>query len=131
MAYHDLKLSSDAIRHTAHRWVDKAPEGAIVRFFPEPTRTQEQNSKMWPMLTDISMQVEHLNKRHSPEVWKCLHMHALGHENRFIEGLNGEPFPMGFRSSQLGVKQMSELIEWLYAWGAENNIRWSERGFKM
>lgn len=129
MAYHDLKLSSPAIRAKARLWLDAAPEGAIVRFFPEPTRTLEQNSLLWSLLGNIATQKEHNGTYHTPETWKLLHMHALGHESRFLNGLNGEVFPAGFSSSKLSVKEMSDLITWIYSWGAENNIRWSERGF--
>ena len=129
MAYHDLKLSRLAIRHKAHTWVDAAPEGAIVRFFPEPTRTLEQNAKMWPSLTDISMQHEHYGRFHSPETWKMIHMQACGHETRFIHGLDGEPFPAGFSSSKLSVREMSDLIGWIMSWGDQNGIKWSDRGF--
>lgn len=129
MAYHDLKLSSHAIRAKARLWLDAAPEGAIVRFFPEPTRTLEQNAKLWPSLHDISVQYKHNGQYHSPETWKVLHMHALGHESRFLNGLNGEVFPAGFSSSKLTVKEMSDLLSWIMSWGDQNGIKWSERGF--
>lgn len=84
---------------------------------------------MWCLLHDISKQVQHNGKHHSPETWKQLAMHALGHEVVFQMGLNEEVFPVGFRSSRLTVRQMADLIEWLYAYGAEQGVKWSERGF--
>jgi hypothetical protein len=30
------------------------------------------------------------------------------------------------KSSKLGVKKMASLIEWVYMYGAENNVMWSE-----
>lgn len=128
MATHTLKLSNQSIRAKAHLWVDNAPEGMLVKF-QDPTRSIDQNAKMWAMLGDISKQIEHNGQKHSPEVWKRLHMHALGHEVQFLSGLNGEVFPAGFRSSELGVKEMSDLIEWMYSWGCQKGIIWSERGF--
>lgn len=82
------------------------------------------------MLGDISKQVEHAGMKHTPETWKALFMHSLGYETRFLSGLDGEPFPAGFRSSQLSVKEMAELITFIDAWGAENGVLWSERGFE-
>jgi hypothetical protein len=41
-------------------------------------------------------------------------------------GLNGQPFPTGFRSSEMTKDQMSMLIEWLYQFGAENGVAWSD-----
>lgn len=129
MTTHTLKLSQDRVRALAHAWIDAAPEGTVVKFQPEPTRSLEQNAKLWAMLGDISKQVLHNGKHRSPESWKLLMMHALKYECAFEIGLNGEPFPVGFRSSQLGVKQMAELISWIYAYGAENGVVWSERGW--
>jgi hypothetical protein len=52
-------------------------------------------------------------------------MHALGHSVRFEMGLNGEPFPVGFRSSQLTKAQMSDLMEFMSAWAAERGVIFS------
>lgn len=88
-------------------------------------RTKEQSDKMWAMLTDISRQKPE-GRKCTPDDWKCLVMHACGHDCQFMEGLDGKPFPVGFKSSQLRVGQMSTLIEWIYAYGAEHGIVWSE-----
>jgi hypothetical protein len=52
-------------------------------------------------------------------------MNACGWEVQFIEGLDGRPFPQGFRSSRMTVKQMADLITYIMAFGAENGVRWS------
>ena len=130
MTVHTLKLASDRVRALAHAWIDRAPEECLVKFYPEKNRTTEQNAKLWAMLGDISKQVQHNGRYRTPESWKLLVMHALKYECAFEIGLNGEPFPTGFRSSQLSIKQMSELIEWVYAFGAEQGVKWSERGFE-
>lgn len=129
MATYPLKLSSPRVRGLARSCLDKMPEGGIVRFEPEPSRSTDQNDKMWAMIGDISKQVQHNGKSHTPEVWKQLAMHALGHEVRFEIGLNGEPFPVGFRSSKLTVKKMADLITWLYQYGDEQGVKWSEKGW--
>ena len=128
MAAHKLTLSSEGVRGLAIRWVSAAPEGTIVSFQSEPKRTDDQNAKMWPMLTDISKQVMHHGKPRSKESWKLIIMHALKYETSFEMGLNGEPFPTGFSSKELGKDQFSELIEYIYAFGADNEVKWSERG---
>jgi len=127
---HTLKLSSARVRALARAWLDKAPDGSVVKFITEPGRTSDQNAKLWAMLGDVAKQAEHNGQKYTPDTWKMLFMHSLGHETRFEMGLNGEPFPVGFRSSQLGVKQMADLIEWVYKWGAENGVVWSERGWE-
>jgi hypothetical protein len=54
-------------------------------------------------------------------------MHACGWECQFLPGiLDGHPFPVGFRSSQMSKSQMSAMIDWMQAWGDEQGVRWSE-----
>jgi hypothetical protein len=76
------------------------------------------------MLTDVSVSKPE-GRSLTPEAWKALAMHACGYEVQFLNGLNGEPFPVGFRSSRLTVSQMSELIEFLYAYGAKHGVKWT------
>lgn len=130
MTQHTLKISNPRVRALARAWMENVPEGALVRVNTEPTRSLEANAKLWAMLGDVAKQAEHNGQKYTPDTWKMLFMHSLGHETRFEMGLNGEPFPVGFRSSQLGVKQMADLIEWVYKWGAENGVVWSERGWE-
>jgi hypothetical protein len=121
---HTIALRSPHNRIRAHKLVDFAPDGYVCEIRP-PTRSNDQNAKLWAMLTDISL-AKPEGRAHTPEVWKTLAMHACGHEVQFLNGLNGEPFPAGFRSSQLSVAQMSELIEFLYEFGARHGVRWSD-----
>lgn len=117
-------LRGEHQRLMAHHLIDKAPANAVVKITPE-TRTNDQNSKMWAMLSDIS-RAKPEGRRHTPEVWKCLMMHACGHEVAFETGLDDRPFPIGFHSSKLTKAQMSDLIEFIAAYGAQHNVKWSE-----
>jgi hypothetical protein len=128
MGVHPLKLSNEGMRSTAHTWVDKAPLGMLIKF-QEPTRSLDQNAKLWAMLEDIARGKEHNGKHHSKEVWKALFMSACGHELELIPGLNGEAVSMGNSSSKLSVAMMSELIEFISFWAAENGVAFRERGF--
>jgi len=117
---HTVRLHSRADRDRAKRLIDAAPDGYTARL-ESARRSMEQNDKMWAMLSEIS-EAKPQDRSHTPEVWKALFMHALGHEARFEIGLNGEPFPIGFRSSRLSVSQMSELIEFMNSWCAQNGV---------
>lgn len=117
-------LWSDRSRVEAKRLIDMAPHNAIVNIKP-PGRTIPQNDKMHAMLSDIS-RAKPMGRRHTPDVWKALMMKACGHQVQFEHGIDGEPFPVGFRSSRLTVGQMSDLIEFMYQFGAENGITWSD-----
>lgn len=123
---HLLVLSTDAIRAKAIHWITKLPEGTRV-VFSEPRRTLDQNAKLWALLGDVSRQHEHHGRRYEPEDWKILFMLALGKEMRFAPSLDRNGFvPLGTRSSKLSKAEMSELIEYILAFCAENEIPLSD-----
>jgi hypothetical protein len=121
---HKIVLSSEHSRGRAHLIVEKAPKGYVVEV-REPKRTLDQNDRMWAMLTDISVSMP-LGRRHTPDDWKAIFMNACGWECQFVEGLDGRPFPKGFRSSHLTKGQMSQLIDFMQAFGDEHGVRWTE-----
>lgn len=98
----------------------------------EPTRSELQNDKMWPMLRDISKQVEwpvngktgHL----SEEDWKDVFSAELKKEQRIAQGLSGGFVLLGMRTSKLKKRELSDLIEIIYAFGAEHNVQWTKQG---
>jgi hypothetical protein len=118
-----IRLTGPIQRATAHRAIDAAPDGYVVKI-GEETRRVAQNDLMWKLLGDISKQ-QPLGRKHTPDDWKAIMMNACGWECQFIEGLDGRPFPQGFRSSRMTVKQMADLITYILAFGAENGARWS------
>lgn len=121
---HTVALSNPYSRLRAHALIDKAPPSYFCRI-EAPKRTDDQNAKLWAMLTDVSVSKPQ-GRKHTPEMWKCIFMQACGHEVQFLNGLDGLPFPAGFRSSRMTKAQMSELIEFIGAWGSENGVKWSD-----
>lgn len=119
-----VNLRGPAQREFAKRLIDLAPVDAVVNI-REATRTGGQNAKLWAMLSDVS-RAKPKGRRATPEVWKCLFMQACGHAVQFELGLDDRPFPVGFSSSRLTKLQMSDLIEFIYAYGAEHGVQWSE-----
>lgn len=117
-------LGSQYTRMLAHRLVDAAPHGAVLNV-RQANRSTDQNAKLWAMLSDVS-RAKPDGRTHTAEVWKTLFMHACGHAVQFEQGLNGQPFPTGFRSSRLNKAQMSDLLEFIYAYGAEHGVQWSD-----
>jgi hypothetical protein len=107
-------------RSFAKQMIDRAPAGAVVTI-REATRTTDQNALLWSVLSKIS-RAKPEGRRHTPEVWKCLFMSACGHAVQFEMGLDGKPFPVGFRSSRLTKSQFSDLIEFIYSWCAEKGV---------
>lgn len=119
-----LVLRDDNVRGTAMRLIQALKYGWRLSI-AKANRTRDQNDKLWAMLTDLSL-AKPEGRSCTPEDWKCLVMNACNHDVIFMEGLDGKPFPVGFRSSQLTIGQMSTLIEWIYAYGAEHGVQWSE-----
>jgi len=111
-------------RSEARRLIDLAPPRAIVNIRPEK-RTLAQNDKLWAMLSDVS-RAKPDGRMHTPEVWKALFMSACGHAVQFETGLDGAPFPVGFRSSRLSKSQMIDLIDFIGSYGAAHGVEWSE-----
>lgn len=118
-------LRGDAQRDLARRLITAAPANAVVRI-SEATRNLDQNARLWAMLSDVS-RAKPEGRHWTPEVWKCAFMQVLGHQVQFCEGLDGSgPFPLGFRSSRLTVRQMADLITVVTEYGDRHGVRWSE-----
>lgn len=124
MAGQTVILRTPAQLKLAHRLVDAAPVDAVLNI-RGPSRNTDQNDRMWAMLSDIS-RAKPGGRVHPPETWKALMMHAIGYEVRFEMGLNGEPFPVGFRTSRLSVRQMADLITFIAEYGDRHGVRWTE-----
>lgn len=124
MSGHTIILRGPDQRALAKRVIDLAPQDAVVTI-RKATRSKEQNDRMWAMLTDVA-KAQPDGRAMTPDMWKAAFMNALGHQVMFLDGLDGQPFPYGFRSSQLTKVQMSDLMEFMSAWGSERGVRWSE-----
>lgn len=119
-------LVGDSQRSFAKQLIDKAPKNAVVSI-KEATRSNEQSAKMYAMLSDIS-RAKPDGRRWTPDTWKAAFMNSTGHQVQFCEGLDDSgPFPLGFRSSRLTVKQMSDLIEVIYEYGTRHGVRWTHK----
>lgn len=121
---HTVILRSQAQRQLAHEYIDKAPANAVVTI-KEEARNLDQNARLWASLSDISRSKPE-GRCHTPEVWKCLFMNALGYQSRFEMGLDGQPFPVGFSSSRLSKREFADLITIVQEYGDRHNVAWSE-----
>ena len=119
-----VRLIDTKARARAKHWVEIAASGVTVTF-REPTRTTDQNAKLWAMINDIRQQKDKHGKDMRPDIWKAVFMRACEHEVTYATGLDGDPFPVGFRSSHLSVSEMADLITFIIQWGGEVGIVWS------
>lgn len=118
-------LHGKSQREFAKRMIDVAPVDAVLTI-REATRNLDQNAKMWALLSDVSRSKPE-GRRWTPETWKAAFMHVLGHQVQFCEGLDGSgPFPLGFRSSRLTVRQMADLITTIIEYGDRHGVKWTD-----
>ena len=117
-----LVLSGSFMRERAIHWIRGAPEGTRLTF-QQAKRTLPQNARMWSMLTEVATQATHCGLKYTADEWKVLFLHALGRETRFIPSLDVKTFiPIGQSSSDLSKTEMSDLMEFMAAWGAEHGV---------
>ena len=79
------------------------------------------------MIRDIAQQVKHpIHGRYMTEdTWKPLLLRAYGKEVEVELSLDGTELVVISGTSDLGIPQASEFIEFLYAFGAEQDVRWT------
>lgn len=106
-------------------------------------RTDEQNAKWHAMIGDIAKQYTHFGQQWKPEDMKRILVDAFRRdtsndpdlaplwakmgETRMAPCIGGGGLVvLGEQTRQFPKKLGSAFIEWLYAFGAENQIRWSD-----
>lgn len=121
-----VTIRSEEDRLRISKYAKAAPFGTRVEF-KAVKRSLPQNDRMWAMLTDVAEQKAHNGRKYTPNQWKVLFMHACGREVQFIPALDGAGFiPWGQSSSDLSKQEMTDLIEFIFAWGAENDVEFGE-----
>jgi hypothetical protein len=121
-----ITIRTDHDRERAKHWIDGAPMEMRIEF-KAAKRTLPQNDLMWGLLTDVASQIKHADRKYTTEQWKILFMHALGREVQFIPALDNSTFiPLGASSSDLSKAEMSELIDFIYAWGAQHSVNFHD-----
>lgn len=96
----------------------------------QPTRTLEQNAKLWAVLTDIAKHVEwHVDGQMQlldPEDWKDILTAGLKKTQRIATGIEGGFVILGQRTSRMRVGEMVELIEFALWFGTERGVVWGQ-----
>ena len=103
--------------------------GDVLLVLTRPTRSTEQNRKMWALLRDVARQrplvVNGESIMAEPDDWKDVFTAALRRETRMAQGLDGGVVLLGMRTSRMKKAELSELIELIYAYGSEWGVIWS------
>lgn len=88
------------------------------------TRTTAQNRILWARLTDVSNQVIWHGQKLAPEDWKDMASAALK-KQAVVPGLEGGFVVLGQRTSKMTKAEMTELIDFLGAFGDQRGVMWS------
>lgn len=118
----------------------------VIRIFDEKSREQEE--KYHAMIGDISRQMRYHGEKLDRESWKRLLVEAFVQIMRETAQAENKPDPFGGQARllmsldgqrvvQLGVQTRrfrkdiaSEFIEYLYAYGTENGVKFTGKDFR-
>lgn len=99
--------------------------GPVAVRLSRPTRTLDQNARLWPMLHDIAKQIEWYGQMLTEEEWKDIFTAALK-RLKVVPGLDGGFVVVGAHTSRMTIGEMCDLQELMQAFGDEREIRWTE-----
>lgn len=120
-----VEIKSKADRNLIATWASNVPVGTTVEF-RAPRRSLDQNALMWSLLGQISKQVDWYGQKLTSEDWKDVLTASL-RRTRVVPGIDAGTFvPLGMRTSQMTKEEISELIELIYAFGAEHDVKFRE-----
>jgi len=120
-----FRLAHDIARERAIAAVKSARDGQIVTV-SDPTRTLTANALLWALLHDLAAQVKWHGVSLSPEEYKDLLSAGLV-KSKVVPNIEGNGFViLGQRTSKMTKAEFSDLIELVFAFGAEHGVVWSE-----
>ncbi len=104
----------------------------------EPTKKRIQEEKSHPMIGDIAKHCTFMDRKHDADDWKRLLVEAFAkamreagtpvhHDGRVLPSLDFQRVvQLGIQTSEFYVSEAAEFIEFLYAWGADRGVAWTE-----
>lgn len=117
-------FSSRDARLNACKAIMSAPDGYYC-IIKGSTRTLEQNDKLWPMLQDVSRQVEWHGHKLSNEEWKDFFTASLK-QQKVVPNMDGTGFVViGMSTSVMSKRMFIDLIDLIYAFGSDHGVVWS------
>lgn len=134
-------LAHSEARRRAAEWCAAAPDGYVVRVTP-PAKKREQEDRYHAMIGDIAKQATYAGRSWDADDTKRIlidefadEMRSAGtplhHDGRLIPSENGRRvIQLGVQSSKFYVGEASQFIEFLFAWGAAHDVRWSNESRK-
>ena len=96
-------------------------------------RTLDQNARLWATLGDIARQLQwpvdgELRWLESWE-WKVIITAGLKNHQRIAKGIEGGFVMLGQPTSKMSKRELSELLDLAYAFGAQHNVTFTDPQF--
>ncbi|HBR5102290.1 TPA: recombination protein NinB [Klebsiella pneumoniae] len=129
-------LINDNVKRNVVNFIQSLPvdhRSPLIIEAREESRTDKQNRLMWPLLKDLSDQVIWHGEKLEPAEWKDLitvlvsQMQNPEREQKSAPGINGGRVYFGVRTSQSSKRYMVEVVEAIYWFGTEHNVKFSEK----
>lgn len=132
-----FRLVHSTARQLASRACINAPDGYLVEIRPA-TKSRDQEAKYHAMFADVARQVEFMGSKRDAETWKRLLVDAFARvktaDNDPVQGvgaivpnLDGTGFvQLGVQTRRFSKRHASEFIEFLLAWGVDNDVAWTD-----
>ena len=115
-------------RNKAIDAVREAGEGYVITI-SQPRRSLVQNALMWVLLQELADQVVWHGQRLSAENWKDMCTAALK-QQEVVPGIEKGFVVLGTSTRRMSKQEMSDLIEFIYAFGAQNGVEFgTDEGF--
>jgi len=118
-----ITLDEDG-RRIAHSLIDQYPNGWRMEIL-RPLRSTAQNKVMWPMLHDISHQVEWYGHWLDEWEWKDVFTASL-RKSKVVPTIEGDGLVcLGLHTSEMDDAEFPALLELIKYFGATHGVRWS------
>lgn len=116
-----LRAPPNQSRELAKSAIDSAPDGYVVRI-TEPTRSLEQNARLWALLAEVSEQVVWHGRKLDSESWKHIFSSSLKKMD-VVPNLEGTGFvALGLSTSRMSIREMADMQTLIEAFGAEHGV---------
>lgn len=93
-------------------------------------RSDAQNRLMWSALGDCARQITWHGQKLDAEAWKDMATAALKRQ-RVVPGIDGGFVVLGTKTSQMTKAEMTELVDFIHAFGTQQGVQWSPASIAM
>ena len=137
MSEHRRIRVTPATRRMCADAVMQAPDGWVFTLIP-PVKKRSQEEKYHAMIGDIAKQTQYIGRSWDQESMKRILLNEfeeemkqqgkpLAQSGQMIPSEDGRRvIQLGVQSRDFRVGEASAFVEFLYAWGADRQVVWSE-----